>query len=279
MKQFKEFLAEAFDPPMLLTLRRQGIRNFPNGERVALFSNPQLNISLAIPYDYSTGKLKPSNIKESDNEFHDKKVDELQDAYDLLCGKQELSELERALFNWLSSELDEYGNFDDMDDEVLDDVYDDYKALTESHLNERAFGAYNRRHRSFASFADWHDHATSRSKNSAKFAVHNNGTLTSATHKGKIMGTYNHAKRQGEIVESVIHHLNRIINVGQEEEVRFANGDTMRIHPVTAKSVLDLYNKVNDGNQRKISQMIQSGPGGLVKVADFAQQQLKRGNN
>lgn len=207
---------------MLLTLRRQGIRNFPNGERVALFTNPQLNISLAVPYDYHTGSLKPSNVKsikedsdeENDFEDIDDRRKELVDFYDKLNNKTELSDLEKALFNWLSSEIDEYGDFEEMENEILDDVYDDYKALTES-----------------------------------------------------------------VVIESVIHHLNRITNTGQEEEVKFANGETLRVHPVTAKSVLDLYNKVNDGNQRKISQTIQSGSAGLVKVADFAQEQLKRGNN
>ena len=59
---FKDFIPESKDPPMLLQLRRQAIRNFPNGKRVALFSNPQLKIQLAIPYDIKSGKLEPSNI-------------------------------------------------------------------------------------------------------------------------------------------------------------------------------------------------------------------------
>lgn len=47
---------------MLLQLRRQAIRNFPNGKRVALFTNPQLNIQLAIPYDIKTGDLLKTNL-------------------------------------------------------------------------------------------------------------------------------------------------------------------------------------------------------------------------
>ena len=162
-----------------------------------------------------------------------------------------------------------------MDDDVFDDVYDDYKALTEEYLTERAA---NKRHRPFKNFADWHDHATKRSKNAAKFKIHNGGQETRAYVGNKPMGTFNHNTKYGEITESVIHHLNRISNTGQEEEVKFGNGETLRVHPVTAQNILDLYNKVNDGNQRKISQMIHSGPAGLVKVADFAQEQLKRGN-
>jgi hypothetical protein len=280
MKDFKEFLTEARDPPMLLTLRRQGIRNFPNGERVALFSNPQLNISLAIPYDFNTGTLKPSNVKsiKENDEFKDKddRLEELQSAYDTLTNKKELTELERALFNWLSSEIDEYGDFGEMDDEILDDVYNDYKALTEAHIVERKA---NKRHRKFSSFADWHDHATNRNRNTAKFRVHNNGDLTSAFFNGKRIGSYNHRRKYGDLFESVIHHLNRIVNTGEEEEVKFSNGDTLRVHPVTAQLVVNLYNKVNDGNQRKISQMIHAGSAGLVKVADFAKEQLKRDNN
>lgn len=47
---------------MLLQLRRVAIRNYPSGQRVALFENPQLGIHLAIPYNIATGKLIPTNV-------------------------------------------------------------------------------------------------------------------------------------------------------------------------------------------------------------------------
>lgn len=42
------------DPPMMLILKRQGIRIFPDGKRVALYKNEKLGLSFTIPYS-STG--------------------------------------------------------------------------------------------------------------------------------------------------------------------------------------------------------------------------------
>ena len=42
------------DPPMMLILKRQGIRIFPDGKRVALYNNEKLGLSFTIPYS-STG--------------------------------------------------------------------------------------------------------------------------------------------------------------------------------------------------------------------------------
>ena len=42
------------DPPMMLILKRQGIRIFPDGKRVALYKNDKLGLSFTVPYS-STG--------------------------------------------------------------------------------------------------------------------------------------------------------------------------------------------------------------------------------
>lgn len=38
------------DPPMVMVLKRKGIRIFPDGKRVALYSNDQLGLTFTIPY-------------------------------------------------------------------------------------------------------------------------------------------------------------------------------------------------------------------------------------
>ena len=55
MKSFKEYVTETVngalsDPPMMLMLRRKAIRLFPNGERVALYTNDSLNVQISVPY-------------------------------------------------------------------------------------------------------------------------------------------------------------------------------------------------------------------------------------
>lgn len=48
-----EFLGEAAemkDPPMMMVLKRKGIRIFPDGKRVALYVNEKLGLTFTVPY-------------------------------------------------------------------------------------------------------------------------------------------------------------------------------------------------------------------------------------
>ena len=47
-----DYISEATfnDPPMMLILKRQGIRIFPDGKRVALYKNEKLGLSFTVPY-------------------------------------------------------------------------------------------------------------------------------------------------------------------------------------------------------------------------------------
>lgn len=47
-----DYLTEATfnDPPMMLILKRRGIRIFPDGKRVALYVNEKLGLSFTVPY-------------------------------------------------------------------------------------------------------------------------------------------------------------------------------------------------------------------------------------
>jgi hypothetical protein len=57
IKEQKETLNEAmvFNPPAMLLLKRQAIRVFPNGQRVALYADNKYGLSFPVPYDI-TGK-------------------------------------------------------------------------------------------------------------------------------------------------------------------------------------------------------------------------------
>ena len=49
----EEFLGEAAnmnDPPMMMVLKRKGVRIFPDGKRVALYVNEKLGLTFTIPY-------------------------------------------------------------------------------------------------------------------------------------------------------------------------------------------------------------------------------------
>lgn len=46
----KESTAKLVLPPMLLILKRRGMRIFPDGRRVALFVNDKYNLVFTVPY-------------------------------------------------------------------------------------------------------------------------------------------------------------------------------------------------------------------------------------
>jgi hypothetical protein len=64
------------DPPQVLVLRRKGIRIFPDGKRVALYTNDKVNISVTIPY--TSKQFSPamgvSTVGESQNLLEAKKA-------------------------------------------------------------------------------------------------------------------------------------------------------------------------------------------------------------
>lgn len=47
----KEYLAEEFQPPAMLMLRRQAIRQFPDGQRVVLYTDNKYGLTFTVPYD------------------------------------------------------------------------------------------------------------------------------------------------------------------------------------------------------------------------------------
>jgi hypothetical protein len=55
-----EYISEARqgDPPMVIVLKRKGIRIFPDGKRVALYTNDKLGLTFTIPYQ----SFGPNNV-------------------------------------------------------------------------------------------------------------------------------------------------------------------------------------------------------------------------
>ena len=72
--QLSEALQDEVQPPPMLVLRRQGIRIFPDGKRVAMYSNEKLGLTFTIPYR-PRNVTNPSNVvpglTSEDSEFED----------------------------------------------------------------------------------------------------------------------------------------------------------------------------------------------------------------
>jgi hypothetical protein len=60
IKEEVELLDEelAGDPPMMVVLKRKGIRIFPDGKRVALYVNEKLGLTFTVPYTPAIGKIE-----------------------------------------------------------------------------------------------------------------------------------------------------------------------------------------------------------------------------
>lgn len=79
------YFAESFraDPPMMLVLKRKGVRIFPDGKRVALYINEKLGLSFSVPYGDTGPQQKVIGIFE---QFHKMSDEELIDY--VKAGKQ-----------------------------------------------------------------------------------------------------------------------------------------------------------------------------------------------
>ena len=51
LEGIKESKSKPHDPPAILIMKRKSIRQFPNGQRVALYHIEKLNKFITIPYD------------------------------------------------------------------------------------------------------------------------------------------------------------------------------------------------------------------------------------
>lgn len=59
----------AGDPPMMLVLKRKAIRVFPDGRRVALYTNDKLGLTFTIPYMTNTGDVGLVGVQAEDTDI------------------------------------------------------------------------------------------------------------------------------------------------------------------------------------------------------------------
>jgi hypothetical protein len=67
----EDALLESMDPPMMLILKRKGIRLFPDGKRAALYVNEKLNLTFMLPYGGETSGSVANVQSEEVVEFSD----------------------------------------------------------------------------------------------------------------------------------------------------------------------------------------------------------------
>jgi hypothetical protein len=299
MKSFKEFtqsestLDQTISPPMMLQMKRIGIRNFAGGQRVALYRNDKFGLEFSVPYDPQNGKLHaiptatneevvsesmPSGVIKQKQRLATLSAQELIAHFSEVAQKQNKS-IEQVTRStaWRHGFGENSGHY-----------WDKIKHLKEENLNEISRSTL----KSYFNKALTNTVELKKSGDKTKY----DAWLLSKTDPDKSKKLYDKAKEEkaaGEIKavkrhkyigkamwkyagkrnsvhESAMHQISRIVNGGGENNVMFGNGASAKVHPVTAKAVVDLHSKVNKTNQRKLSELIHSSPKGLEKVAKFA---------
>ena len=61
MMEGKTSLSRELDPPAVLIMRRKSVRQFPNGQRVALYVDNKYGLTFPVPYDQSGTGFKSMN--------------------------------------------------------------------------------------------------------------------------------------------------------------------------------------------------------------------------
>lgn len=229
MKSFKEYVTESYEPPMVVVLKRKGIRNFPDGQRVALYHSDVLGIDVSVPY-YANGPRQDHTA----HAVHEETISE------------DYGRAAKVGMGFPKDTMHHVRIGQDMEYYHSKTAYRHHGTLV--HKDHRGYHVK--------------DQATGETH---KFRYWNRKRYEKDTAKL-------HPKRVDEetIQETAMHRINKIMDSGLEDVVVFKNGGSARIHPNTAKCIMDLHGKVNGTNKKKIAELINTSPAGLAKVAKFA---------
>ena len=70
----EEIIVENVDPPMVLVLKRKGVRLFPDGGRVALYTNEKLGLTFTVPYSNSGYGAPLTGVSEETEALNESEV-------------------------------------------------------------------------------------------------------------------------------------------------------------------------------------------------------------
>jgi len=78
-----------------------------------------------------------------------------------------------------------------------------------------------------------------------------------------------------QLDEAVIHKLHHIVKTKQAGDVTFKNGSSARVEHPQAAHIMKLHSALNPQNKTRIETLVNSGPAGLERVANFAAENLR----
>ena len=77
-------------------------------------------------------------------------------------------------------------------------------------------------------------------------------------------------REEVELTEGVLDQLRKIVKSKSVKSVKFANGKSVKVDMTSANALVQLYNKVNDANKKKMEASIEKSPEMMMKLLDVA---------
>jgi hypothetical protein len=77
------------------------------------------------------------------------------------------------------------------------------------------------------------------------------------------------------VKEDVMFHLNEISSTGISKRINFDDNSSIKVGKLTAESVLNVYEALNENNKQKVLDMANKSKQQFMKVVDFASKHTK----
>ena len=218
-------------PPYVLLLKRKAIRLYPDGTKIALYYNKQINKFFSVPYDTPTGTA----IQAEEVEHLDEISAETQAAYSKASHKDRMTHA---------------GNL-----------------ATSTGQDSNAAQKLKVRNAGLKRISDRIHAKTPKVTPAPKpnTPVANDYGYG----KGRYMG--DSVELQGnKIEEAVMDQLHKIVNDKQSQSVKFASGHTRKIDHFTASALTQVHKALNDDNKKKFADLVHKSPEHFMKASDFA---------
>lgn len=82
-------------------------------------------------------------------------------------------------------------------------------------------------------------------------------------------------KEETDLSEDVAADLKKIVSKKQASEVKFADGDSLKVDMQTANVLLKVHDALNDANKKKFADAINKNENMFMKMVDFAWSKVK----
>ena len=243
-------------PPYVLLLKRKAIRLYPDGTKIALYYNKQINKFFSVPYDTPTGTAIQAEEVVSEMNIGKKK---------LKPDTHHIVDKEGKTLS-LASYLDKASAVKDLE------KHPGGKVVT---LGPR--GKVKEEVEQIDEIGDpaeMYRKATETAK--AKLQTMKALDKTREYEKKRLQAAkLKTQKEEVEITEAVMDQLHKIVNNKQAQSVKFASGHTRKVDHFTASAITQVHKALNDDNKKKFADMVHKSPTHLQKAADFAFKQAK----